>query len=250
MRTKTSLIIDTLFVSICIGIVCFAWTRHIVSNLIISVAVAFSISFVIAYIILKISLTKNKKILQSNKDISYANQCFTHLSLNKLKCQKFFDKLFKPRKIIGSYFITGKKTYYINYEEEQLTSKDICKIHNSKFDNITILANNITESAQRACQTFNIQILSKSEVFYLMKQKNIYPIDQQKTAKNIKKTLGTIAKMAIERKKAKHYLVYGVLLLLISFIVPFTFMYCIMGTIFIIFGILCYTIKSNKTISK
>lgn len=230
--------------------VCFAWIRRYAKSLTISLLTTFGIAFVFAYIILKISLSKNKKLLLMHKDIAYADECFSYLSINKTACKTFFAKLLNPKQIIGNYYICNNTTYYINYQDEQLTNKNICAIKNSNHKNITICAHSLSQTAIQSCNKLNYAIQSPTDVFLLMKQKNIYPLPQTKSAKHIKNSIKNIIISAINRKKAKHYLLYGVLLLTISFIIPFTFMYCVFGTIFIIFGFLCYLIKPKESISK
>ena len=198
---------------------------------------------------MKTSFKRSKKLLQSNKEARFANECFEYLSLDKSQSKRFFAKLLCATKTNGNYFFANNKTYYINYEDEELTTKDICKIKSKNYQNVCIFANNLTPSAANACNKFNYVVSSKNEVFLLMKKNNLYPTEPQKTAKSMLISLKTIAKSIFDRKKAKHFLVYGVLLLIISFIVPFTFMYCIFGTISIVFGLVCFMKNPKESIS-
>ena len=249
-RTKLSIVVDCMLATFCISLVCFAWLRKYINSIVLCLIITFALACIMAGILLKLSFKKNSKLVQSNKDIEFQKQCFEHLSLNKRDCEQFFAKLLDAKKLPGNFFASGQSIYYINYEEEQLSTKDICKIKNKNYTNIIIFAHALTDSAMHACQNFGYKPATKQEVYSLMKAKNEFPITQTKTAKSIKNWFKTKSKDIFNKKKAKHYLFYGVLLLIISFIVPFTFMYCVFGTMSIIFGLLCLFKKPLATISK
>lgn len=233
----------------CFSLVCYAWLRKYTKSTFLSLAIVFVLSTLFACIILKVNFNSSNKLVQSNKDAIFQKQCFEYLSLNKSKCKHFFVGLLDIIKTSGNFFFDGKKVYYINYEDEQLSSKDICKIKNKNYKDVIILSHQLTNPAKIACESFGYKTLTKTEVFLLMKQKKSFPTEPTKTAKGILESLKNFAKNIFNKKKAKHYLLYGVLLLGISFIVPFTFLYCVFGTISIVFGLVCFMKNPKESTS-
>ena len=83
-----------------------------------------------------------------------------------------------------------------------------------------------------------------------MKENNIYPITEQKSAKINKNRLKTAIKQSICKKKAKPYFLYGVLLLATSFIMPYSFLYCFIGSVSVIMALVCLLVKNQEEAPK
>lgn len=231
-------------------LVIYAWSIRYTRNIFISLCICLIVGITVAFILFSLNKKHIKQKLSNIKEVAQAQNCFNYFALNKKQSIRFFEKLFDATYAEDNFYTSNGKSYYIDFQTEIFTTKELERLVEKDYSNLTVITHNISQMAKDLSSSANIEFMEKEKLFLLMKEKNLYPIEEQKTAKIKNNKLKTLLNSAIERKKAKHYLLYGVLLLSISMLVPFTFLYCIFGSIFIIFGTICLFSKKEIPISK
>lgn len=254
IRSKFAQIIDTIFLSIAIALVGYVWLIRLIKQKSIAIILSGLFAFTISKIIWNLTKKQSNKHNLKQKELIFAENCINYLSYNPSKCTAFFENLFSTDAQNNHYYIAENTIYYVNYKDEEIKLSNMLEIkefseHTGHLP-IKILAHSLTKKAKILADNLHAEFLSFDDVFVIMKNKNLFPISTEKTA-NLKKF--DIKKLLIslfDSKKAKHYLGYGVLLIVISLFIPFTFWYCVMGSIFIILSILSLIFTSKFSNAK
>lgn len=250
-KSRLSIIINTIIIALSITLVCYCWINKWLKNKIIAIVLSGFISFVISKIVYDLSRKQiNKHNLKKSEQI-FAENCITYFSIHPKFCMNFFSKLLNG-KIQKNFIITQKEIFYINYYDEIITTKHISEIL-EKYDKnkdyeIYIFSNKLTDQAKNAAALYNIVAKDKSDVFMIMKSKNMFPIEKSEISKKRKINLKIQINNLIDQKKATRQLFYGILLIGLSFIIPYSFYYIVFGTLFITLGVISIFIK-HKTLS-
>ena len=254
VKSKLAQIIDTAVLSLSLALVSYVWLLRLLKNKAIAILISIIIALIIAKITWNISQKRINKHNLKQSELIFAENCIKYLSYNSKDCNIFFLKLLKPNQQIDNFFICENTIYYINYQDEELTLSYAIKIKefcdNNSHKHIKILTHKISQKASELLSTINCETLSFDDVFLIMKSQNLYPIEKSKTAKTHKFNIKNIIFSLIDRKKAKHFFAYGVLLTIMSLFIPFTFWYCVMGAIFIILGVLSLVLKNKFSNAK
>ncbi|MBQ8468651.1 MAG: hypothetical protein IJ542_02725 [Clostridia bacterium] len=247
MRSRLAKIIDITISTTAVSIVCFAWIRRYIKNLPLSLCLTALAAFILFKTLSFLSKRISNKKEINLRDISFAKTCFDFLSVNKASAEQFFAKLLKAKKVSKNLFESENKFYYIDYSREEIKVEDICFVCSKDLSKpIEIFSNSITSKASELANKLSMKFICTEDVFCLMKDNNLFPTEKEKTAKRHYFDIKNVLIVTFDRKKAKHYMLYGVLLIAISFVVPFTFWYCFAGTIFVSFGLICLIVSNRK----
>ncbi len=251
VKTRFAQAIDTTLFVVGASFVVYAWVNKYVKLSWVSIIITGIVSFVAAKIIWSLCTKKYNKRNLKTQELKFAQNCIDYLALNPSCCQPLFLKIIQNSKKLGNFLIEGKDLYYFDYSSETTNLATITKIYNklksAKCQTCFLFTSSISPKAKSAIDSYQkIEWVADYDAYLMMKDKNTFPITEQKNAKLERKKWKNAIKMAFERKKAKSYLGYGILLLAISFILPYTILYCVVGTIFVLFALLCLILKNNK----
>ena len=249
---KTS---DTAFVFI----VCFLFSFFIFNYFVkrpYSSVLALSLSLAVAVVSFKI--ITNAYLMKQNEqaDSRLVINTLNHLCLCK---DKEIKDLFYSAFIKKGYTAEIKKRYILLPKEklqlffvfsfDGLLKKDVVAIYNmlSSSNRAVIYTNSISDEMKDFVIRFNkkINVFYGKEVFDFLSESNSLPnIDfvlEDKKPPKIK------LNNFLEKKKAKNYLVFGIIFLLLSFFVPLKLYYIVCGGIMIIMSLFAKFFGINPT---
>lgn len=246
-------LIDKLFVSISIFLIVYAWINFYIRDLwttfILSLIFSFAIIYVMFYLFNK---SKQKKAL-SKKNLEEINENFfafkmlpkqNKLSLLKKILEKEFETNFKNG--ILTYTKENKKHLILTCTHiEILTQDELINLLDNHMKNgidiIDIICNQIDKNLNtNIFKSKQINVINKQKLYEdFFKKFDIYPDKSDINFKATKLKFKDILKNLFIPKKAKSYFFCGLILLFSSLIIPFHTYYIIMGTILMIFSILC-----------
>lgn len=238
---------DTVLFVLGIGIISFAWLNKYVKNTFVSLLITCLMSLVIGQLIWRIfTLNNNRKKLRS-QELKFAQNCIDWLSLNPEKCLDFFAKLFENCKIEDGYIIYQNSIHYFDYSNDETTIKTIAKLNklSENYDKIYLYSSKLSSKASKLIVQTNICHIIDYDCYLFMKEKNMFPISENRNQKIQKRKIKQTFLSLIERKKAKPYFLYGTLLLFSSFFMPYSFLYCAIGTLSIILALVCVVVRNT-----
>lgn len=250
VKTKLALILDGFFISNLIGLASFLWLRKFTknANLVNFLSILIILLSFIAILLILFKLN-NKKIFKKNNE-KFLKDCINFLIVSDKKTySNFLCKLFNCTQSHGNMFWLEENFLYINIKST-LTAKDFFDAQEiflkNKKDNSKLYFiyrkkdKDFDELLSLSPQTFSIfsfEILTK-----IMTKKNLFPIEKnqkiQKHNFHYFKQLFKSKTTAITRSHFKHIFVTSLSLLFLSFVVPFSNYYLIVGTILLIISII------------
>lgn len=261
VKTKLALILDSFFISSLIGLVSFLWLRKFIKNAIwvnfFSILIILLSFIVILLILLK---SNNKKIFKNNNE-KFLKQCINFLIVSDKKTYStFLCKLLNCNEIFENMFKLEDNFLYINIKST-MTAKDFFDAqelffkHKTDNSKLYFIYRNKDKDFDEllSLSPFNFSILSFEILTKVMTQKNIYPIENNQPAikqkRNYLKQFLKSKTTAITKSQFKHIFVTSLSLLFLSFIVPFSNYYLIVGTILLIISIISLFRKDIVTSS-
>lgn len=251
IRSRFAQGLDTFLFVICSSLVVYAWINKYTKLTWLSILITGAISFVAAKIIWDVTTNKYNKRNLKTQELKFAQNCINHLALYPTESLPLFKKIIAGSKIDGDFLVTKDSLYYFDYSSEQTTtatiSKVLQKLSSLKKDNCYLFTSSLSGKAQDILGSItNIKVVADYDAYIMMKDNQTFPITQEKSAKMHKNRLKAVVNMAFSAKKVKPYLGYGTLMLFVSFIMPYTFLYCFIGTLFIIFALIALIKKHAK----
>ena len=242
IKTKLAIAIDALLISISLTFLIYAWLKRYIKN-------AFFIYFVciFAFILLLIAIFKHfsKKYNLDKirfKDIQIAENSFNFLKYCSLQnYNNFFENLLNSTHKTDNIFETESHIFYINLKT--ITTDLDFKIANDYFCNQpkskTLIFITDTTSTEfdilLANSPARFYSYSKPELFELMKDKNIFPINHKIPSKL--KTF-KLPNLTISRARFKELFFSGFSLVIIAMIIPYTFYYLLIGSLLLILSVI------------
>lgn len=252
MKTKFARFCDTAVFVIGTSLIVFAWVNKYVKLTLWSALITAVFSFILAKIIWNTSTLKHNKAALKNQELKFAQNCINSFALSPKKTLDFFNKLIDNSAIKHNYLVAPDAIYFFDYSSEETTLKTIVELNDlaKQYSKCYLYSSNISEKSKQLLSQTSIIWINDYDCYLQMKEKNLFPISEQKSDEMQKGKLKQTFALMLERKKAKPYFLYGVLLLATSFIMPYSLLYCITGTISIIFSLLCIICKNiNKQLS-
>lgn len=250
VKTKLALILDSFFISNLIGLASFLWLRKFIKNA--NLVNFFSILIIpLSFIAILLILFKlnNKKIFKKNNE-KFLKNCIDFLIISDKKTYStFLCKLFNCTQVYENLFKLEDNFLYINIKST-MTAKDFFEAqelflkHKTENSKLYFVYRNKDKDFDEllSLSPSNYSILSFEILTKVMTQKNIFPIEKsqkiQKHNFNYFKQLFKSKTTAITRSHFKHIFVTSLSLLFLSFVVPFTNYYLIVGTILLIISII------------
>lgn len=246
IKSKFARFCDTLLFVLGFGIICFAWINKYIKTSFWSLFITALICIFIAKVIWNITTKKiNKKNLKT-QELKFAQNCIDYLALNPQKTIDFFQNIFENSKVEHNYLIVEDTLHYFDYSCDQTSLSTLAFLNEKTRDyKVYLYSSSLSEKCKNfICQT-QIVYVSDYDCYLLMKEKNIFPISQQKNENLQKNKIKQNIYQMFARKKAKPYFLYGILLLASSFIMPYSLLYCITGTISVVFALVCIILRNN-----
>lgn len=252
IKTKFARIIDTTLFVVGFSIICFAWINKYIKISFLSLFITAIISFIIAKTIWDLSTKKfNKKNLKT-QELKFAQNCIDYLTLNPNQTLSFFKTIIDNSAIKGKFLLSPNAIHYFDYCSDQTSTQTLCALQN-KIDlthtKAYLYSSKLSEKCAKLITQTNVVWVKDYDCYLLMKEKQRFPITQQKSEQLQKHKFKQAFLQALARKKAKTYFFYGALLLLTSFIMPYSLLYCIVGTISIVMALICLLVKNNQQIN-
>lgn len=252
LKSKFAQLIDMTLFILGFSLISFAWLNKYIKITWLSLVIIGLLSIIIAKCIWNMSIKKYNKKNLKNAELKYAQNCIDYLCLNPAAALPLFKQIISGSVKNGNFLVKNNNLYYFDYQSEQTTIATLSKIKNklkqTKKTKCYLFTSAISPKSEKLLDA-DIIIVHDYDAYLLMKEKNVFPITQQKAAKIKKERLKNAIKSAISKKKAKPYFFYGALLIFTSFILPYSMLYCIVGSISITLGLICLCIKNNKSSS-
>jgi len=254
-KTKLAIILDNIFISIISFIVLSLWLNKYIKNAIYSLIISIILSILLFIILFKHSLKKHNILTLKNKDLKFAEKCFEELLFTNQKSTiSYFEKLLNASHIKNNIFSNEKSYFYVNVKLP-LTNIDFVianefYLENDKGKPLIFICKNTDKSFDdlNNSSPISFNTYTSIELFSLMKETNIFPIDintNKKSTLNIKKLRNKFS-TSLNRKQFKNFLISGLSLIILSIFIPYSYYYLFFGSLLLIFSIICLFNKNNK----
>ena len=250
-KSKLALFFDSLFITFIIFTVLFIWLRKILKNAILSFIFSNIISLLAFIAIFYFVIKRNKKHLLSKSLSKFNEECLNFLIYSPLKFyDEFFEKLLDATKINSYIFKTKNSIIFINLKTETTDTNFqnlIEEFHKTKEQNFNfyIITKKTTKSFDELLLNSSLpfKILEISTIQKVMELKNFYPISMEslkENSKNFKSKYKLKSRIKyLQKSDFKKLFFSGISLLFISLITPYSFLYLIIGSILLLFSIIC-----------
>lgn len=252
VKSKFARFIDTFVFFSGIFIVSFAWINKYIKMTLLSFFITFVISLIVGKIVWNLSTKNSNKKSLKMQELKFAENCIDYLSLHPANGLCFFNKLIDDSQIVDNYLVCNNTIHYFDYSSDQTTTNTLVKLTNKlkNGEKAFLYSSKLSEKCTKLINQTSVVWVQDYDCFLLMKEKNLYPITQQINEKVKKQKIKQALLNSFTRKKAKPYFLYGLLLLFSSFVMPYSLLYCIVGSVSIAFALICILARNNQIINK
>lgn len=257
IKGKIAIIIDSIVLSFIIFLLMFFWINKIIKIYTLSLFVSISFGLLIFIIILINSLNKRAKNKIKNAELKLFKITKNTLKYLTIKeNQNYFEELLNIKFIGNNLYFNEKSMFYINIYNE-LNCYDFLIANNTyqqteKKIPLSFICDKPTNEFLELIKNspINYNVYTFEELFKIIKEKEIYPknneslkINNKSTFfKNIKKYLTNI----FIKIKFKDTFFSGISLVILSIFVPYSMYYLIIGSILLILSFFSIFFKSTK----
>jgi hypothetical protein len=243
-------VIDTIFISIVIFLIIFAWIQFFVKNLITALILGI---FLTLGIIIVIRWFKFKKhiITQKTIDKKYNLETFklTIQTMPSIKLSNIIKHLL-PTKYMAkinkgdiTFIKNNTKNIFTFHYSSELTQQallNIIKTHQAQ--QLTIFCSNYSQDIKTTASAFKnikIELVNIEQLFEIFDAYNIKIDTSHINLNNHKITIKDILKNSISRSKSKGYFISGIVLLFTSIIMPYRIYYVVFSSILFALSLIC-----------
>ncbi len=253
---KITNFVDKTFLTISCILINFVWLRYFVIDNVACLVASSVVGVFISKFIIYLSDKKHQKKLITNKTLQDINDCALSLSImTKQESIEFFNNILSTTHqtcIKDDLIYTSTNNQVIAflpyYHHNLLTNQDMLdilkQVKQKKLDKLIILCNEIDKNALLFAQSItNIKIIvyDKAAVYFeILKKYNVYPQKYITTQTNKKYTFKLLLVVAFNRKKAKNYLLCGLIFFVCSLFIRYSLYYIIMASLLFVFAIFSY----------
>lgn len=239
-------LIDKLFITICVFLLCFAWINFYIKNITLTFIVSLITCFSICFLLFYFSNKKQTKIKEAKATQEEIEKTFLSFKLlPNAKKEAIISTIYQTNtKTENGFLKKDDNLYYIENSIDLLDENKffniIAEARNFEFNNIYIICKESTKQLNlNILKNKKIYIISKTELFNLLKGNNIkLDIDNINLTPN-KISLKELCLNLFAENKAKSYFICGLVLLFSSVILPYNFYYIIFGSMLMLFAIIC-----------
>lgn len=259
--TRLSIIstIDKVFITTLLSLFSFVWIRYFIKNNIVAILISTILSTIVvglSYLTHRGKIEKQITKLETEKRID--SFIYSLFLLGREKISKlFFEKISKKE-----YSILKNNIILLNDEniipllhKEEICLNDIASVYQKakklNLKKITILSISATPSAHKLTKSIKdieIKIYEKHKTFYKYIQRYaIYPeiLVAQKTSK--KDSFLAIIKLGFRKERTKHFVLSGIIMLILSLFFKYNLYYTIVSSILFLFAIISFFVGAKNT---
>ena len=255
MKTFFSLISDCFFTLVLTFIISFIILNYLIERPF-SIAFSFILASLVTMLFFKISHGKYNKMLSQNlEQKEYENALFslnfsTPIQNNLLLIKALNKKGYASERKKGGVFLPSHKVaVFLFFSFTDVTKAQVVKVFNSIPSDYTayIVAPTFSEDVTSFICRFDGKIKQRNgKEFYAFLKDADCQIKERVTFKKEKKGL-SLFKTLLEKRKAKRFLSFGLILLLMTFIVPFKIYYTVCGCIFLIYALILHLFGKTES---
>lgn len=243
-KIKLSGILDFIFGTSFVFLICFIWARYFLHNQTLSILLCAVVTFCIVGLFYFVRRKKVLKNLVGKTDLEEAHNIATHFLLctKPETIKEFYNILSKTNivKIKGDMLLTEKVAIRPLYNSTEITDKDV-------LDSFAKIKNTSIEKLIICCQSANAKA---REIANIISDKKIVIYTEYDAYKNIFKPVGfkvespkkpeklktkqrflKYGQIALNKTRTKSYLMVSVILLFSSFVLRYNVYYLIVSTI-------------------
>lgn len=196
----------------------------------------------------KLSVSKKQKKFSSLAQEKLFNAVMTQLNLSDDKTVlSLFSKAFREEGLLlekkcGDIFIPDKNTaVFFRFNFDGVSKTDIVKCFNSihKSEKAEIYSETFSEEIKNFAARFGGKVILTDgrAAFSLLEKHNLLPKEDVEILDNEKKPALDFSRL-LDKKRAKNYLVFGLLFVFLSYIAPIKGYYVAFGAAFLIFALI------------
>ncbi len=238
---KLSKIIDFIFGTTILFLICFVWTRYFLHDTWLTILISSTVTFVIATLYHFFSKSKNQKLELSNKEIKNASQISTGflLSTKQQILKNFYEKLNIKynTKIKSDYLLVNDKVLKPIYSTQTITDREILdaylKVKDISAKKMIITCQNADNTAYTFCKLVTdkeIIILTEYEAYTNIFKPLNFEVPVIKATIR-KKNAQDYLSLALNKSRTKNYLIVSIFMLFASFILRYNIYYLIFASI-------------------
>ena len=254
-------VIDTIITSIIFFVLFFCWLNFYIKNTILSVFLSIFLTFLIVFFLFFFKSKRNKKKNLSSKKQKEATNCIVQLKFStEADVKKYFKNILKNDysvKTIKSGLLLEKDNkkilFSIAFNQEIFNidnlAKTFAQAKNLDVNELIIVANNFDEKCKNLANAIKEIKISTFDAFdtyeKFIEPSGILPnkvIDTSKAKLSFRQVLN----YAFSKERTKHYLLFGLILIISSFFVYFKVYYLVFGSILLVFALLTRIIPKLK----
>ena len=256
MKTLTAIILDTFFIAFGGFLLLIVFLSYYFRPpLSILFSVILSLLFTLLY--LKLSLDKNQKQKLSKEEKKQKEFILNQLKLyTKTEQNDFFENLIKTfnkeveRKKGGLFIKNTDYAVFSFFSFDAIKKSDIVKVFNSisKSQKAIILSENFSEEIKNFADRFDgrISTVDGNELFIKLKEKEFLPKEKLSFPEKKPFDFSPLQNL-LKKKKAKNFLLFGFLFILMSYFAPFKTYYIVSGSLFLIYSLILRIYGKKET---
>ena len=239
---------DAIFYSFLIFTLFFTITSYFIlpkASLVLSITLSLITSIFTVKLLIK---QDHKKKVRSAEKQEYLDTINTFLFMSTTDKNTFFEKFINNfslsvEKKKNALYIPDKKTYvFLRLDFEGVNKTDIVRYFNvlSKNQTAVIVSESFSTEIVSFASRFDnkIKLINGEELFWLLKKHNFLPKTSYPATPTIKSKPSPFDTL-LNKKRAKNFLLFGLLFLFFGYFVPLKTYYVICGIIFLILSFVC-----------
>ena len=254
-KSRFSIFIDSLFISIIIVTLCFIWCRKISKNAFFCYFVCISM-LVLSFILIfckKYKKFKSQKVIGENKKL--LKQCYENIIyLTQKDTSIFYSKILNATKVSSNIYKNEFSFFYINLKQ-LLSPTDFFDatnfyIETDKTIPLTFLGKSYSDDFLKLIQEskLNFNFYNETEIFEIIKSSDRISMltnnINQQPKNNYFKNLKNKFSSSLTKNKFKDLFISGLSLSTVSIFVPHSIYYLIIGSFLLILSIVCLFSKN------
>lgn len=253
-KSKLAILIDSLSATVIIFITIFFILRRYIKSAIFLIFCCIFASLLSFIAIFYCFLKKYKLNNLSFKESRHLENCLNSLKFSSSKTSiNFFEKLLNIKYISSCFYENETSLFFINIKQS-LSSNDFFEAIDKSYEyqkNLIFICEKYDDDFKNLLNSskLDFKIFTFSQVYEIMKNKKLFPKEFENISfqTKLKNKFNTFTS-TISKKHFKNYLFSGLSLLALSFFIPYSFYYSIVGLILLIFSILCLFKRNEKPI--
>ncbi len=255
-KSRLAILIDSCFATAVIFITLFFWIRKYIKSAFLLFFACILLSLLAFIVIFKYFIKRFNTNNLSQKQSKHLKNCMNSLKFSPNETTSaFFKKLLNCKQIKDNIFENDNYLFFIKLRTPLGldTFFEALDLHFSKHKTVIFICEKFEEDFKKLTDSNseNFHIFSSSDLYELMKTSNMFPasLENDKPFKQKLKDKFSQFISTITKKHFKDYLFSGLSLLAISFFIPYSFYYAIIGTILIILSVICL-LKPSTSLTK